>query len=75
MPILKSLAINATVKQMEMIKYQDNKPNNLGEYYQEWLDKMNLQKLDESFSTSSEDEEDEMSHTLGVCASLTSPQE
>ncbi len=60
---------------MEMIKYQDNKQDNINEYYHEWLDKLNLQKLDESSNTSSEDEEDEMSQTLGVCASLTSPQE
>ncbi len=75
LPMLRSLVINATVKQMEMIKYQDNKQDNINEYYHEWLDKLNLQKLDESSNTSSEDEEDEMSRTLGVCASLTSPQE
>ncbi len=55
---------------MEMIKYQDNTQNNLGDYYQEWLNKLNLQKFNESSSTSSEDEEDETSQTLGACASL-----
>ncbi len=63
LPILRTLIVNATIKQMEMIKVPNNRQmiieENLDEYYEGWLNKLNLneQTLDDSFSNSDEDEE------------------
>ncbi len=64
LPILRTLIVNATIKQMEMIKVPNNRQmiteENLDEYYEGWLNKLNLneQTLDDSFSNSDEDEEE-----------------
>ncbi len=61
LPILRTLFVNATVKQMEMIKVPNNRQmiieENLDEYYEEWLNKLNLneQNLDDSSSIFDED--------------------
>ncbi|XP_051501426.1 endogenous retrovirus group PABLB member 1 Env polyprotein-like [Myxocyprinus asiaticus] len=65
LPLLRSLIIKAMVKQMEMLRCQDNGrvilEGNQSVYYQDWLYKPNWdsQTLDEDSSTSNEDEEDE----------------
>ncbi len=64
LPILRTLIVNATVKQMELIKFQNNRQmiteKNLDEYYDGWLNKQNLneQTLDDGSSNSDEDEEE-----------------
>ncbi len=64
LPVLRTLIINATFKQMEMIKVPNNRQiiteENLDEYYEEGLNKLNLneQTLDDSFSNSNEEEEE-----------------
>lgn len=63
LPLLRSLIINATVKQMGVIKVPNNQQRiiekSLEEYYEGWLNKLNLneQTLDDS-SIDSEDVED-----------------
>ncbi len=64
LPILRTLIVNATVKQMEMINGPNNRQmiteENLDEYYEGWLNKLNLneQTLDDSSSNYDEDEEE-----------------
>ncbi len=59
LPILRTLIVNATVKQMEKVpnNRQMITEENLDEYYEEWLNKLNLneQTLDDSSSNSDED--------------------
>ncbi len=64
MIILRTLIVNATVKQIEMINVPNNRQmiteENLDEYYEGWLNKLNLneQTLDDSSSNYDEDEEE-----------------
>ncbi len=63
LPILRTLIVNATVKQMEIIDPNNRQmitEENQDEYYEGWLNKLNLneQTLDDSSSNYDEDEEE-----------------
>lgn len=64
LPILRTLIVNATAKQMEVIKVPNNQQiiteRSLKEYYEGWLNKLNLneQTFDDSSSDSNEDDEE-----------------
>lgn len=64
LPILRTLIVNATAKQMEVIKAPNNQQiiteRSLKEYYEGWLNKLNLneQTFDDSSSDSNKDDEE-----------------
>lgn len=61
---MRTLIVNATAKQMEVIKVPNNQQiiteRSLKEYYEGWLNKLNLneQTFDDSSSDSNKDDEE-----------------